>query len=241
MSIFGFNNKKKDIKPSTTVTGTIDIDLKKKINLAKEEVHSICLTKTPLNGLKAKVGLCIDYSGSMRSQYNSGKVQALLEKILPMAMEFDDDGSMEVWLFKDGYHRLPDVTLNNIAGYIARETKKYSMGGTNYAPVMQDVIKTYKNTKTPAYVLFVTDGDNSDKRQTTEVITKAAKLPIFWQFVGLGNDTMSYLEKLDDMEGRFVDNADFFKVNAVENISYKNILDEFPGWLEFPEVKNMLK
>lgn len=238
MSIFGFN-KKKCTKPSTTDTSTID--LKKKINLAKEEVHSICLTKTPLNGLKVKVGLCIDYSGSMKSQYNSGKVQALLEKILPMAMEFDDDGSMEVWLFEDGYHRLPDVTLNNIAGYIARETKKYSMGGTNYAPVMQNVIKTYKNTKTPAYVLFVTDGDNSDKRQTTEVITKAAKLPIFWQFVGLGNDTMSYLEKLDDMEGRFVDNADFFKVNAVENISYKNLLDEFPGWLEFPEVKNMLK
>lgn len=234
MGLFGFGK-------SEQANTTASLDLTKKLNLSKEEVHGICLTKAPLNGLKAKVGLCIDYSGSMRGQYNSGKVQALLEKILPMAMEFDDDGSMECWIFENGYHRLPDVTLNNISGYIARETKKYSMGGTNYAPVMQDVIKAYKNTKIPAYVLFVTDGDNSDKRQTTEVITDAAKLPIFWQFVGLGNDHMSYLEKLDDMGGRYVDNADFFKVNVVEDISYKNLLDEFPGWLEFPEVKNMLR
>lgn len=235
--MFGFN-KKKDTKPSMTVASTID--LKKKINLAKEEVHSICLTKTPLNGLKAKVGLCIDFSGSMSSQYRSGKVQQLLEKILPMAMEFDDDGSMEVWLFADGYHRLPDVTLNNIDNYIDRETKRYSMGGTNYAPVMKDVVNTYKNTKIPAYVMFITDGDNFDKKQTTTVITDAARFPIFWQFVGLGSSSMNYLEQLDDMDGRYVDNADFFKVRDIVDISYNDLLNEFPSWLIYPEVKNML-
>ena len=214
------------------------IDLTKK----KEEVHTICLSKQPLNGLKAQVGLVLDYSGSMDNLYYNGTVQSVIENTLPLAMEFDDNGTMEVWIFENGYHRLPDITLANCGDYVNREILgKYDMGGTYYAPVMNDVINVYKKSKLPSYVLFITDGDNSDQAKTVPVIVEAAKLPIFWQFVGVGHARFSFLEKLDDLTERYVDNADFFEVKNASDITYKQLLDEFPGWLQNEKVKAMLK
>ena len=42
------------------------------------------------------------------------------------------------------------------------------------------------------------------------------------------------------MDGRYVDNADFFTVKNVNDITYKDLLDEFPNWLENEKVKAML-
>lgn len=216
-------------------------NLVEKVNLAKEEVKKVCLTKKPLMNLKAKVALVLDYSGSMDWLYRNGTVQQVVEQMLPLAMNFDDDGSMECWLFHGGSYRLKDVNLKNLDGYIKRETRKKGMGGTRYSPVMREVADFYKNEKLPVYVIFITDGDNSDKTDTTAVITEAAKKPIFWQFVGLGNSSFSYLEQLDDMEGRYVDNADFFSVNKAEDITYQDLLEEFPGWLSNAKVQEMLR
>lgn len=214
------------------------IDLTKK----KEEVHTICLSKQPLNGLKAQVGLVLDFSGSMSNLYYDGTVQKIIENTLPLAMEFDDNGTMEVWIFHDGCHRLPDISLKNYAGYVKREILgKYNMGGTNYAPVMKSVIKAYKDYKLPSYVLFITDGDNDDQGMTISVIKEAAKLPIFWQFVGVGRARFTFLEKLDDLADRYVDNADFFEVSNALDITYRQLLNEFPGWLQNERVKAMLK
>lgn len=216
------------------------VELTKKVNLAKEEVQKVCLTKAPLNGLKAHVGLVLDFSGSMDGLYRNGTVQEVVEKILPLAMQFDDNGEMEVWIFDNGFHRLPNITLDNLAGYVARETKKYRMGGTCYAPVIENVVKTYSDSKLPAYVMFLTDGDNSDKLSTDDAIRKASNRPIFWQFVGLGNASFDYLQHLDDMQGRYVDNADFFKVKTADKITYKDLLNEFPSWLVESKVQAML-
>lgn len=216
-------------------------NLVEKVNLAKEEVKKVCLTKKPLMNLKAKVALVLDYSGSMDWLYRNGTVQRVVEQMLPLAMNFDDDGSMECWLFHGGSYRLKDVNLKNLDGYIKRETRGKSMGGTCYSPVMKEIIDFYKGEKLPIYVIFITDGDNFDKADTTIRITEAAKKPIFWQFVGLGDSKFSYLEELDDMEGRYVDNADFFSVKRAEDIIYQDLLKEFPGWLSDAKVQEMLR
>ena len=226
-------------------------DTIKKINLAKEEVHTVRLSKKPLINQTVYGALVLDFSGSMRNLYKDGTVQSVIEKALPIAMEFDNDGEMEFWLFDDGFRRLPNITLENVYGYVEREIiGKYHMGGTCYAPVMKDVLKQYiKKTskglfrkaeeKLPEYVLFITDGNNSDKANTDSIIKEASKHPIFWQFVGIGNDDFQYLRKLDDMSGRYVDNADFFAVYNTENITYNRLFDEFPNWLMNEKVKQM--
>ena len=213
------------------------VDLTKRV----EEVKKVCLTKKPLQNLIANVGMALDYSGSMDTLYRNGTTQEVVENLLPLAMNFDDNGTMESWIFDDDFHRLSDITLKNLSGYIQRETKRYSMGGTCYAPVMRDILNTYKNNKIPAYIIFITDGNNSDKAQTDAIIKEAANYPIFWQFVGIGNASFDYLQALDDMTDRYVDNADFFQVSSIGDITYDKLLNEFPAWLENPKVANMLK
>ena len=220
---------------------TAPVDLTKKISLAKEEVAKVCLTKKPLQNLIANVAVALDYSGSMSGLYSDGTVQNTLEKLLPLAMTFDDNETMEVWRFGNGCKRLNDLTLNNIEDYLSNENSNDPNEGTAYASVIKDIVKTYKKNKIPAYIIFITDGDNFDKEATTEAIKKASEYPIFWQFVGIGNERFNYLQALDDMAGRYVDNADFFQVKRMDDITYKNLLNEFPNWLANPNVEGMLK
>ena len=70
--------------------------------------------------------------------------------------------------------------------------------------------------RTPALVVFQTDGGPTSKLAAERYLCKAAKLPLFWQFVGFG-DTRStqfdFLRKLDELAvpaKRVVDNAGFF-------------------------------
>ncbi len=96
----------------------------------------------------------------------------------------------------------------------------------------------------PTFVLFITDGQNGDETEAENIITKCSSLPIFWQFVGIGNETFSFLEELDTMDGRFVDNANFFACNDINNISdedlYHNLLKEFPSWIKLAKTNGIL-
>lgn len=218
------------------------------LDMRKEELNNV-LIKLDMNksagfsmsNLTSRVALVLDYSGSMRSHYRSGAIQQLIERILPIAMRFDDDGELDFWIFDDGFHRLPSINKSNFYGYIKREViDKYSrMGCTSYAPVMKDVYNKYiceDRKNIPSYVIYITDGANDDKRETTETITYLSQFPIFWQFVGIGNERFEYLQKLDDLKNRVIDNADFFPVSDISRMSdnelYSNLLNEYPSYLE---------
>lgn len=66
----------------------------------------------------ARVGVVLDASRSMNRQYKSGRVQDLLDRVLPLALHFDDDGALDVWAFDDTPKRLAPATVHTIAGYI---------------------------------------------------------------------------------------------------------------------------
>lgn len=217
-----------------------------KINLRKEKIVSLTKENNELSNLKARVGLVLDFSGSMHSLYKNGTVQNVIERILPLAMKFDDNQEMELWIFSDGYHSLGTINLDNFHGITKKIMSKYTMGGTEYSPVMNNVIECYSDgTKNlPSYVLFITDGENADQEQAEKSIIGASKLPIFWQFVGIGNEKFRFLEKLDDIGGRYVDSTDFFSIKNIDTVSddelYKKLLNEFPTWLKNEKVKEII-
>lgn len=97
----------------------------------------------------------------------------------------------------------------------------------------------------PVYVIFVTDGENSDRAQAIEAITNASRYGIFFQFIGIGNETFSFLKKLDSMNGRFIDNANFFQQPNLSRTSdtqlYNLLMSEFPQWLKEAKPKNLIK
>lgn len=218
------------------------------LDVRKETVKMVCLEKPVLNQ-KVRVAAVLDYSGSMEQRYNSGEVQATLERLFPIAIQFDDNGEMEVWIFDHEFHRLPNMTMDNYYGYVEKEIKdkKYPMGGTKYAPVMKDVLKRYyeeEPASIPNFVLYITDGNNSDREDAIITMREASYYSTFWQYIGIGGAAFTFLKALDDLDDRLVDNANFFAFNNLIDGSdsdlYKKLMQEFPKWLEYPEVKQML-
>lgn len=67
----------------------------KLVNLAKKATMS--LEKRQLQNLTAKVALVSDATGSMNRQYREGDVQEVVNRILPLAVSFDDDQQLDCW------------------------------------------------------------------------------------------------------------------------------------------------
>ena len=213
------------------------------IDLQKKSVR-IILEKKKLTGVQARVGLVLDITGSMRKMYRNGTVQKVVERILAIASQFDDDGMLDVWVYDHEFTRLAPVSEEDFVGYVNREILEnddvHKFGRNDEPLVMQDVMEKYllkEPSKLPAYVVFINDG--GCKKTIKPLIISSSDKPIFWQFVGIGDGNFDFLKKLDEMDGRFVDNANFFQVEDIENVSdeqlYDSLLNELPEWLK--EVK----
>jgi hypothetical protein len=198
----------------------------------------VSLAKRGLSGQRAAVYLVLDRSGSMGGYYRDGSVQHLAEQALGLSAQLDDDGIVPVVFFDHGVYPPVDVALTAYQGLIARENARLgSMGGTAYAPAMRAVIDHYQasGATAPAFVIFQTDGEPGDDRETERILKNASNLPIFWQFVGFGR-SFRFLSKLDTLRGRTVDNAGFFAAGAdpsmlSDSVLYDQLMGEFPQWL----------
>lgn len=243
------------------------------IELAKKqfiELKKTAATSIELAGLgnqKAKVALALDISGSMGGLFASGKVQQVVEKLLALGIKFDDDQAIDIFLFGVNDYYVGELKESEFYQYVQNKiTSKYRLeGGTNYAGVMQKIIDKYvgqsnkksgmfgklfsKNEETPldepVFVIFITDGDNGDKSRTEDIVKDASNKGVFWQFVGIGNERFSFLQKLDDLKGRYIDNADFFQLNDINKVSdeelFNRLLTEFPSWIKEARNKNLIK
>lgn len=229
------------------------------LDLNKQKVLDLKKSKG-IDGQLAQVVFLVDYSGSMSGLYRSWFVQKVLERLFPVAMAFDDNQSMDFILFQNDYHRCPEVTPQNLNGYVNNIALKqgYDMGGTSYSPALKDIIKPMifewglfwmwekvKKLDAPVYVIFLTDGDCNDKSDTYKVVSKLSHGGAFIQFIGIGHDGFQTLKNLDDMEWRFLDNADFFAVNDLDKLSddqlYDRLMTEFPSWIAQARIKWLIK
>lgn len=218
------------------------------INLRKKIVE-LTLVKKQLTGVTARVGIVLDITGSMRSLYARGVVQEVVERILAVASKFDDNGSLDVWVYDTEFSRLPPVTEQELGSYVLTHIMNndsiHKFGRNNEPPVMNDVIAKYTKEEpdsTPVFIIFINDG--GVVKLTRKVIMAASTLPVFWQFVGIGDSDFEVLKQLDTMSGRLVDNASFIHLDRIEDVSdeelYDQLLNEFPQWLKAAKAKRIL-
>lgn len=240
------------------------------LSLAKKS--AISLAKVGLETHRAKVCLCLDISGSMKRLYREGLIQAFAERILALACRFDDDGEIDVFLFGKHVHQPIPMGIGNYASYINHIIQQHPLeGDTRYGRAMQAIREHYfpdvaggEGKKTlqasiPVYVMFVTDGSTSDQGLTEKQVRWSSHEPIFWQFMGIGKGRKSrskllaafadsdfpFLEKLDELPGRLVDNADFFAVESPNEHSdealYDLMMSEYPGWIKLATQQGILR
>lgn len=219
------------------------IDLRKKI-------VQVTLEKKQMTHVMARVGLVLDISGSMRTLYKNGTVQEVVERILAVACKFDDNAALDVWIYDNEFSRLPAATEDDFENYVHKHVMEnkhiHKFGYNNEPPVMLDVIRKYtveEDSPLPVFMVFINDG--GVVKPIKKVITDAAVQPIFWQFVGIGNADFDVLRRLDAMEGRVVDNANFIHIEDIAAISdealYQLLLNEFPLWLKEAANKRIIR
>lgn len=245
-----------EIKPSPPASPKVSLEKKLEkdaphlVSLAKQ--LTVSLEKKKLQDVIAKVALVLDASGSMSSQYSRGDVQLVVNKVVPIAVHFDDDGELDTWAFANKSQSLTPVTVKNINGYVNREwggwqqwMAKLESGYNNEPVVMNEIVKTYMRSNLPAYVIFISDGGVGYSEQIAKIITESSKYPIFWQFVGVGGSNYGILERFDTMKGRMVDNCNFFALDNINSISdgqlYEKLLNEFADWLKAAKAQKIIR
>ncbi|WP_405612078.1 vWA domain-containing protein [Streptomyces sp. NBC_00076] len=203
------------------------------------------LERHGLDGLRAAVYLVVDHSGSMRRYYKNGSVQALAERVLGLSAHLDDDGTVPVVFFSTDIDVVADISLADHRGCVERLAAGLGhMGRTNYHVAMDAVIDHHldSGSKDPAFVVFQTDGGPSSRSVAEQYVCRAARLPLFWQFIGFGDPgsrQFDFLRRLDDLavpDRRVIDNAGFFHAGAdprrmSDAELYDRLLGEFPQWL----------
>jgi stress response protein SCP2 len=224
------------------------VDLEKKdpqlVSLVKKV--QVSLEKKKLAMDRAKVVLCLDISGSMATLYKSGAIDTLVQRVMALGYRFDDDGEIDVFLFGENVHRWGALGVDGYRTFVKDMQRKHPLeGGTRYGRAME-AIRTWAKTDNPEglpiYVMFVTDGGTDDKPKTERELREASNEPIFWKFMAIGakgrfsGARFEFLEKLDDLKNRTVDNADFFQVDNPATPSDEEMFDllmqEYPQWLD---------
>lgn len=201
-----------------------------------------------LTGTKARVGLAFDFDYTGAHMFKDGLVQEVINRIMPLAIGIDDNKTLDLWVFADDVTRLNSATEDNykdIARYIVRSAHK---GITRYEPLIRDIDHFYieeQPENLPSLVIVLTTGDTSDKKRTENELMRVSQHPIFFVFIGIGDNDFTFLQKLDCMTGRVVDNASFTSVDDLSSITdaelFSKVLSEYPDWLTLPQVQTMLQ
>ncbi len=188
-------------------------------------------------GITAKTILCLDMSGSMYPRYTNGTVNEVINRTVPAALLFDDDLKIESWFYGSTPKKMPDITLENYRKALPSNWEKLmkKLGYSNNEPLlMSEIIDEHKKSSTPVFVMFITDGSIDKGLSIRKLLIESSSMPIFWQFIGVGGSRYDELENFDKIEGRIVDNANFFAIDdylkTTPSDLYQLLLKEFPVW-----------
>ncbi|AOJ73837.1 Tellurium resistance protein [Burkholderia ubonensis] len=220
-----------------------------------------------------RVGAALDISGSAKALYKSGVIQETHDRILGIALKFDDNGEVDTWTFTEGFDRLPTATPDNYGAYITDYVLNGDVdkwGGTQYAPVMNDIVDFFfrapeparkreakrgllsrlfggaddapapasapppANGHLPAWVLFVTDGQNpkNDRKRVRQLLAESRHYPLYWSLVGVGDPSeFGFLAEVADE----MPNVGFLHLESLdvsdEQIYEQLITQEFCDWV----------
>lgn len=248
-------------QPASAGESRIDLEKRRQIDIVKKvqatgsvsltkrvEAAAVTLDKRGLLGQRAQVVLVLDVSGSSRPLFRDGRYQVLIERALAAGLLFDDDGTIQAWLFDSQLHQAPDITLQNFQSWADGVASMRNIwGGTRYAPPIERIARDVgRGRPLPTYCIFITDGGNADRRDAAAAMKAAASAAVFWQFMAVGRERdFPFLQKLDDLSGREVDNADFFAVEkpaaVPDEAFFGSMMQEFPGWIAAARQRGILR
>ncbi len=228
------------------------------ISLEKRaETVGIILAKRGITSIpKIRVGAALDISGSAQSLYYNGVMQETFERLLAVALKFDDNGELDMWAFSNSYKQLETATAANVKTFLQEHLLNARgvplWGGTEYGGVLESAVSHYFkpsvsgmfgslfgggkksfSSEPPAMVLFITDGANSDRNAAAKVLKEAQGKPVYFMMVGVGPAyNFNFIKEQADA----LPNVGFVNLNSLsmtdEQLYEQLVSGEFATWVK---------
>ena len=227
------------------------IDLKKKAEAVGIDLKKKGMAIPPMMPCAADW----DVSGSRQSMYRSGVGQTACDQVRGVALRLDDDGTVPTWTFDNRPYKVDEATPDDAGTFVQNKVLKspHLWGGTQYAPVLQEITKEMTTRHlsargllgglfgkkpapaapmNPALVFFQTDGDNDshDHAPAFAALEEASAKDIFFLMIGVGGSGFAFLR---DADRRF-SNVSFIALSGLNNSDeafYQAVLSEkFVAW-----------
>lgn len=222
------------------------------LNKASEQV-TLTLNKRGITNIPKdiNVSLLLDYSGSMSRQYENGNVSRVLKRLLSISNVIDDDGKLELVIFENSATHVGTLDVNQFDStdqIISDITRKYRMGGTEFAPAVNKILDVLSADSTASKVfggffgkkptvegkqllVMISDGDNSDKTAFANAVKTIETMPnIYLQCVAIGYDsrTLRQLAEESDSVG-YSSVSDFTKTDEdlINSVINPELLQKF--------------
>lgn len=193
------------------------------------EKTKFVLEKKNIKNIRAQIAVNLDVSGSTQNMYYAGQFQEAFQQIMPVAILFDDNGEIDTFTFSNDCQHL-DVcaTEDNFASYIKDEILEDpsvdKWHGTTYAGVIKQnlsyfgfyteekssIFSIFRDKKTvlqeksssglPVIVYIFTDGENTDKVATEQLLAECerVKCNIYFHFIGIGQEGFGFIKDMAD-------------------------------------------
>jgi hypothetical protein len=82
-----------------------------------------------------------------------------------------------------------------------------------------------KPVNEPVFAIFLTDGAPNSKPQAVQALIEVSTAPIFWKFLSIGRESFEFLQRLDDLEERVIDNADYKPIGSIDALSDEQLIE----------------
>lgn len=230
------------------------------INLQKraEAVGIVLAKRNIVKAPTVRVGAALDISGSTKEMYKKGIIQETVDRLLAIALKFDDNGQIDMWSFTDGFDRLETASAIDYGNYVNKHILENpgvtKWGSTSYAPVIGDMVRFYygggdalaflgrlfgaksaasSGAPLPTMILFITDGANTDHAATEQILSECENRNVYFQMIGVGPAREFGFIKQVASALPNVGFVNFSSLDVSDEVIYESLIsEEFCTWVK---------
>lgn len=175
------------------------------------------LTAAGIGNRRAAVYLVLDHSYDMRELYESFTVQAFAERVLALAANLDDDGTVPVVFSGQREPFTEDLSLANYRGRIGQLHTQVGWDRSQVDEAMRSATNHYQESGAvdPALVITHVGDEPDDKAAARTLLQNSATLGVFRIFIGFGRGKMAFYKNLNSSNSATFRNVAFY--NAGRN------------------------
>ena len=206
--------------------------------LATTRQASQALARSGAADQRAAVYLILDHDWAMKELYESFAVQAFAERVLALAVNLDDDGTVPVIFSSGNEPFMEEIRLDNYRGRIGQLHTQVDWGWGNVGSAMRAAVDHYQESGAgdPAFVIVQVGDEPWDKSEFRSLLQNTASLGVFWLFVGFGRGKLAFFKNLNASTAARFTNVAFYEASknpgAVPGEKfYVGLVDAFGAWM----------